>query len=71
MTKQTKWEDKLFDLSEKYCKHDSRKYNSCLYHIFLPFIDSLLQAEREEIKEKLLANGHGGGNWRRIIEQLL
>ena len=26
--------------------------------------------ERDRIKSLLLANGHGGGNWRRIIEQL-
>ncbi len=29
-----------------------------------------LDKQKEEIKVKLLASGHGGGNWRRIIEQL-
>lgn len=43
------WRDQLLNLSEKYCKHDNKKYNSCLYHILEPFITQLIQAEREKI----------------------
>lgn len=30
---------KLMNLAEKYCKHDNRNYNSCLYWIFKIFIE--------------------------------
>jgi len=34
------------------------------------FIRTLLKNQRQEILEVLLKNGHGGGNWRRLIEEL-
>ena len=48
-----KWEDKLFKLSEKYCVHDDRKLNSCLYHIFKPVVEYALKEQREELLETL------------------
>lgn len=41
-------EKKLLVLAERYCKHDDRKYNSCLYHIFHDFIDKYFVARRDE-----------------------
>lgn len=32
-------DDDLFELSEKHCQHDDKKYNSCLWHIFKPFME--------------------------------
>ena len=48
------WEDNLQRLAEKYCKHDDRPYNSCLYYIFKPFIKNLLTQQRTEVLEEVL-----------------
>jgi len=42
-------------------------------HIFPDIPKIVAEAERREsdrIKSFLLKNGHGGGNWRRLIEQI-
>ncbi len=39
-------------------------------HIATDKFLELIEKQKEEIKEKLLASGHGGGNWRRLITQL-
>ena len=36
----------------------------------IELIEAMEQNQKEEIKKTLLENGHGGGNWRRIIEQI-
>jgi hypothetical protein len=33
--------------------------------------DTAREERDREIKDKLLSQGHGGGNWRRLTEQLL
>lgn len=47
-----KFEELLFKLSEKYCKHDDSKYNRCIYHIiknpFIKFIDKYFVAKEKE-----------------------
>ena len=44
------WENELLVLCEKYCKHDDREYNSCLWHIFHPFIKKLLTSKSEQME---------------------
>ena len=53
-TNKEAWIDELYELAEKYCKHDDREYNSCLFHIFKEFIDPLIKTERQEERERLL-----------------
>lgn len=43
------WKEELFDISEKYCKHDDRDFNSCLYHILEPVIQKALSSQSEKI----------------------
>lgn len=43
------WEEELSELAEKYCKHDNREMNSCLYWIFRPLIIKVLKEERNNI----------------------
>ena len=38
---------------------------------FRAYISELLTSERTRWANELLAKGHGGGNWRRLINQLL
>ena len=47
--KQEDWRDELYTLSEKHCKHDFEDYNSCLYHIFEPFIEKLLESQKQDL----------------------
>lgn len=47
-----RWRDELLDLAEKYCDHKKLK-GDCLYHIFEPFIDSLLTQQRQEMVRKI------------------
>jgi len=37
----------------------------------IPFISQTIKEERETILLKLLEKGHGGGNWRRLIMEML
>ncbi len=39
------WNEELMELSEKYCKHDDREMNSCLYWIFRLVILKALKAK--------------------------
>ncbi len=58
MKEEKELEEELFKLSEKYCQHDDRKYNSCLYYIFGDFIkknytprSKLLEIELESLQK--------------------
>jgi len=47
------WREELVELAEKYCKHDDRELNSCLYHIFEPFIKNILNQHTARIMDRL------------------
>lgn len=47
------WKEELFDISEKYCKHDDRDLNSCLYHILEPVIQKALLSQSEKIEAEM------------------
>ena len=51
--KELNWEEELSELAEKYCKHDDRELNSCLYWIFRPVIIKALKAKDKEFIEIL------------------
>ena len=51
--KQNDWEEELSELAEKYCKHDDRELNSCLYWIFRPVIVKALKAKDKEYEIEL------------------
>ena len=53
LKKEFDWEEELFELAEKYCKHDDREMNSCLYWIFRPVIVKALKAKDKEFIEIL------------------
>ncbi|MAH46460.1 hypothetical protein CMI37_11550 [Candidatus Pacearchaeota archaeon] len=59
MTKKTKtfdWREELADLAEKYCKHDDREHNSCLWHIFEPFIEKAIKTEIADVLDRAKIN---------------
>lgn len=47
------WEEELFELSEKYCQHDDRELNSCLFYIFKPVVLKALHSRDEELVRKI------------------
>ena len=42
------WEDELFALSEKYCKHDDGDLNSCLFYAFKPLLKKSYEQGKQE-----------------------
>ena len=42
------WEEELFALSEKYCKHDDKKLNSCLFYVFKPLLQKSYNQGKQE-----------------------
>lgn len=53
-TRKEDWRYKLVDLAEKYCHHDNRKFNSCLYYIFLPLIKKIEQSAHERGRQEAI-----------------
>ena len=54
-TKQLKnnFNDELLELAEKYCQHNDKELNNCLYYIFKPFIEKILKEERQRVIEEI------------------
>ena len=45
---------------------------TCRGHRYVDYdhIPKIIAKTKHDIKSLLLANGHGGGNWRRLVDQL-
>jgi hypothetical protein len=73
-TEMREWEERLDKRWNLWHKSDDKNYNftTCQEDI-KSFIQNLLlfqeQRHREDL-DKLLEQGHGGGNWRRLITML-
>ncbi|MEK6881179.1 MAG: hypothetical protein AABY22_16280 [Nanoarchaeota archaeon] len=46
--------DELFELAEKYCRHNDKELNNCLYYICKPFMEKVVESTRKDMREKFV-----------------
>ena len=46
--------NELLELAEKYCQHNDKDLNNCLYYIFKPFMEKVTNSTKEDMKEKFV-----------------
>ena len=44
----------LFELAEKYCQHNDKELNNCLYYIFKPFMEKVIESTKKDMMEKCI-----------------
>ena len=48
------FDDELLKLAEKYCQHNDKDLNNCLYYIFKPFMEKAIESTKEDMREKFV-----------------
>ena len=46
--------DELLELAEKYCQHNDKDLNNCLYYIFKPFMEKVTESTKEDMREDIV-----------------